>query len=247
MSIRSDSLLSVSGVLPAKLAPKHVLASTKVPDAFAARLAKWTTLPQQPFKAIPPLKDMDRLFDKLAAELDQDEVAVWLEAIGPDDPELSGEYLDGISRARDYLVAKWPRVVIDDGMGPEVLPPAFDDELTWTSIYAVLDDSERLLDELEAWTLTPEQALAFRVVFPSLHGHVIESLKAAAAALRAKGQYLGWERLGQLRILQGLEPEAQPLPPPPAPPAPARAKWDPAAEATHGQITEKPRDPEARR
>lgn len=248
MSLRSDCLLAVTGCFPKEITPRDHLASQAIPDAWSKRLTRWIKNGEQtPFKYTPP-KDLDKLFSQLAVPPNEIDVAGWIEGLGIEDAELQADYFMGLMRARSHVVAIWPKFSVETSAGPQILPLSYDDQHEVWAVIQVLDDPDRLLDEVEARTLTPSQALAFRTCYPDLYALADQALAAAMAEMRAKAKGLqwdpGWEREAVINTLRGKPPEV-PLAPPP-PPAPPKVEVDVNSEReqTQAEVSSAPKGAE---
>lgn len=248
MSLESDNLLAMTGLFPREITPHHVAAAESVPGTFERRIRHFLGAEQQPFEYKPGPEKIERLLDKLVAPLKAGEVDAWFAAIGTDNPELLADFTKSLTRARAYLAAVWPRVNVDLGPGPELLPLAADDAAEVASLYHVLDEPTFLLDQMDSWTLTPTQALAFRTVYPDLYDSAAKALETALRdrTARHKAWRPTWQQLAVIRTLKGMPPEDLPVPPPP----PAEAKPKDAIDAegakTSGQIVDEPRPAETK-
>lgn len=243
MSLQSDALLVITGLFPTAITPKEHAASQGVPDTWAKRLRSWARDEEQkPFKYVEQ-KDVDKLFDKLAKPPVELEVEGWFQGVGDDVPELQGEFFASLTSSRAYLVNAWPSFNLDSASGPKTLPLSYDDAAEMWSLIQILDDPDRVLDEMDSRTLTPSQALAFRENFPDLYGHANEVIDAALIDKRAKNDDfdLGWERESVLNTFRGKPPE-EPIKAPPPPPAPVqKLKIDPERTETQADVSAAPK------
>lgn len=237
----AECLIATTGVLPDEVTDADKMAAETLPARFERRLRAWLGAPQGSFVYVAPPKDLGKLFDKIAAEPMDAELAAWRAGIGQDVPELAALFEAGIRRARDVLTDAWPRVVLTGPEGVRVLELENDDAEEAHSVWLVVNDPERVVQELEGYSLTDSQARAFREAFPALATFVREALEAGIASRRARSKAweLGEDREGVLRILFGLPPEAPLIAPPtPAPPAAAKVNVDPERIRTQGQASE---------
>lgn len=244
MSLRSDCLLAITGLFPDGVTPREHAASVTVPDTWAKRLRKWVTAEQGPFTYVPPKRDMEKLFSQLVAPLDTNEVGQWIEGIGIDDVELSVDYPTALMRARKYLADAWPKFSVTAADGARILPLSADEAEEMSSILQVLNDPEKVLDEMFSWTLTADQALAFRTCYPDLYAHADNAIVGRLTELRAKDPTweMGVEKEAILNLLRGQPPEEMP-PPPPEPPTPAeKVKLDPDRDRTQAEVSSAPKE-----
>lgn len=180
MSLAIDCLLGVTGLVPDGVTERERMAAITMPETFAKRARSWWLADErEPYKELPE-KNLDKLFDSVAIDPTLDEITAWLKDAG-DDMEIAEDLHLALVAARKYLVQKWPRVVIPTFGGDRVMPLAIDDAAEVTSLWAVLDDPVRVLDEMDSGTLSPSQAEAFRTVYPALYDHYRDALEDAAA------------------------------------------------------------------
>ncbi len=252
MSLLSECLVGVTGLLPKRVDASDVQKAHELPGKLAKRLRAWLGAPMKPFEYREPPADMEKLFTQLYDKPGQVQTQAWFEGIGVDDPDLPADFLSGLIECRTYLVGDllaqppapgiWPTLTIDTAAGPEPLPLSVDDAGDMAAVFAVLNDPSALLDEIEQYTLEPLQATAFRECYPALYDHLGQALQAAIAEKRAKDkEWLpSWQQEGVMRTLKGMPPEAQfTAPPPPAPPNP-KLELNSEAQATQGQLAEQP-------
>lgn len=244
MSLRSDSLLAVTGLFPKDITAKEHAAAATVPDTWTRRLTQWVKAEEQaPFVYVPPKADMDKVFEQLAIPPAELEVAGWLEGLGVDDIELQADYFTALMRAREHVTGAWPKHSIDGPTGPRLLPLSQDDAEEVWGLIKVLDDPERLLEEMRCWTLTTSQALAFRTCYPDLYAHANQAIDTAIIDKRAKDDdfTLGVERESVLNVFRGMPPEEAPLPPPAPPAPPGKFQIDPEKDRTQAEVSGAPK------
>lgn len=244
MNLAADCLLAVVGLLPDAVTPRERDAAATLPSTFGARGRAWWTAAPRPYKGVKA-PDLDKLYDKVAAPPQHFEVAEWLKAAG-DDADLVVDLHLALTAAREYLVTAWPRLVIETFGGPRLMPMAVDDEAEIASLWAVLDEPTRVLDELDSGTLSPSQALAFRTVYPALYDHLRTAMAEGAAALsKADPEWMPDESQEiACSILTGQPPglmtKAESAPAPAAAPKPDKDLGAGAA-ATQADRSSKPR------
>jgi hypothetical protein len=244
MSVQSDSLLVVTGLFPKAISPQEHAASEAIPTTFAKRAARWVKNEElAEFKFVEPPKDFDKLFAKVAEPLTELEVEAWAMGLDPDDLTLQLEFQSSLVGAREYLKNAWPAFNVEGAAGPKLLPLSFDDAAEVWSLFQVLNDPERVLDEMDSRTLTATQALAFRECLPDLYKLVDEAIVAELIEKRAKDDdySLGWERESVLNTLRGEPPEEPYVPPPPPPEPEGKLKLDPEREKTQEQVSSAPK------
>ncbi len=247
MSLRSDCLLAVTGIFPTVITPRQHVASLAIEQAWQKRLTRWINGEQQPFTYVPP-KDLEVIWNQLALEPDQIQVSAWLEGVGHEVPEEQADFYTGLRHARSYLVDAWPKFHLMTQAGPKILPLSHDDAHEVWSLIQVLDDPDRMLEEMEARTLTPTQAVAFSEVYPDLYAYANEVLATAISTRLAKDPMWapGWEWEAVLRTFRGQAPEALPPPPPPAPKPDGDFKIDANREQTQADVSAAPKGPNQR-
>jgi hypothetical protein len=220
--IDHDLLLAAVGVVPKSVTDMDRARAARLPALFQERAAAWWGLEKaKPYKNIDAT-DAEKVYDRIALDPDPSELRTWLTAAG-DDPGPVEALYDSVKLARDYLRINWPRRVTLDTFGGEVsLPLAVDDQAEALSLFAVVNDPTRVLDEMDSYTLSPSQGDAFRKVYPDLaklHG---AALRAGAAKQHAGDpQWMPSEaQESELAILTGVivGPVDTSAPQPAAPP-----------------------------
>lgn len=183
--LATECLLAVVGLRPEAITSRQIRAATTLPETFAKRAAAWWTAERAPFKDVQAPKDLDKLFDDISVPPPQSQLSDWLRSAG-DDVELIEDLHLALGKARAYLVAKWPRIVIQTFAGPRLMPLGVDDAAEVASLFAVLNEPTRILDEMDFGALTDSQAQAFRQNFPALAAWHRTALQTAAAKRTAK-------------------------------------------------------------
>lgn len=237
-------MLATVGLLPDEILPKHLLAADTLPETFTKKLAAWVKTEEQgEFVYVPPPKDLEKLYRQLKREFTTTEVAAWFEVLGIEDHELITGFFEGITRAREYVAGVFPAFHIETPAGPQLLPPSHDEAEEVASIFNVLDEPTRILDEFSARTLTPDQALAFRECYPDLYAHANQAIDLALTERRAKDPsfLLGWEAEAVLNVFRGAPPENIPAPPPPPQQPPAKLDLDPDRDRTQAEVSSAPK------
>lgn len=234
MSLLAESLLVEVGIFPKEISPAAVARAAGVKDKFEKRLRGFFDREQTVFPYVEP-QDPAKLLDRIVRPPTEEETAAWLEALGT---ELGQEFHDLVETARDYLNAMWPKWDIDAGAGPEPCPLSQDDTNEAWSLYQVVNDATRVLDEVDAYTLSDSQALAFRTVLPELYDACMLAVQDEKSRRNRPDKPWAppWDKDAVLRTLQGIPQEVAPLPqPPPGPIEGTRLKPDPGASLTPGQ------------
>lgn len=185
--LSTDCLLGVVGLIPDVITQRQHIAAAVLPDTFSARARAWWKLNDyEKFKVVNAPKNLDDLFDKIALEPSQQELAAWLEASNDDDDDAITSFHLSLIEARKYLVKKWPRIQIETFGGTRLMPLAVDDAAEVASLWAVLNEPTRILDEMDSASITPSQATAFRTVYPKLYDYYRNELAMGAAEQTAK-------------------------------------------------------------
>ncbi|HZN64732.1 MAG TPA: hypothetical protein VFB66_05485 [Tepidisphaeraceae bacterium] len=243
MSLESDCLLALTGLFPTQVELRDIEAARTLPETFAKRTRSWVTAKQGAFTYYKT-PDTDKLFRDLAPPT-QPEIAEWLRIL-VDFPEAN-EWIAGLQNARDYMRRLWPKNTFDTPAGPRTFPLSVDDAADMHSVFAVLDEPTRVLDELGSYTLTTQQALAFSECYPDLYQFTLASITEACGRKLAKDlpgatreRRMPWFPDGDkdlvMRVLELLPPEPLPqfAPPPPAKPA----DGNPVEQAVEGTATQ---------
>lgn len=245
MSLNGDCLLATVGLVPDDIEPRDLKAADTLPATFARRMRAFLTAEQKDFDAREAPSDLDGWFDKVAEAPRAGQVAAWISALGAEeDSDLVAELTAGLRRARDHVVAVWPRVIETTPAGPRNYPLSEDDAADIWRVIRVLDDPESLLDELAMYTLTPEQAKAFRTCYPELYAHADAELDAGLGEQLAKSKNYdpGWERESVIAIFRGEAPEVGMMPAPaPAPAAGPKVDFKPATALTQAEASSAPK------
>lgn len=200
--LAADCLLAVVGLLPKRVTAANHRAAELLPAKFERRALAWWGIDERP--AAPALAelDADALFDKLPV----DDVAgatltEWLREAG-DDVERIEDLKLALPKVRRWMRDRIPRIVIPTFAGPRVMPMAVDDAAEVASLFAVLNHAERVLDEMDAGSLTPSQAEAFRQNFPALAKFYGAALDRGSSAKAAKDP--DWWPTEEQEILCGI-------------------------------------------
>jgi hypothetical protein len=209
MSLGSDLLLAVSGVFPTEaITVEDARAAEGALITWANRLRRWVGQDDQEPFTLPKDRDPDKTLEKLARVMTSAETAVITADLT--DVDLEADYLTSLLAARRYLVDAWPSAVIETAAGQRPLPLSQDELDEILSLVAVVDDPDRVIDEVEMLTLTPSQAEAFRLNYPALSATLLGVLRVALTDRGARNKE--WEpppeREDVIRTLAGLSPEA---------------------------------------
>jgi hypothetical protein len=241
VSLETDCILAVCGILSPVITPRTLAASQVIPHAWEKRLRRWVTAELKDFRYHAP-PDMERVWMKLATPLNQAELEPLVAGLGLDPIAVADLWLD-LTAARDYVTGVWPKFTVDTLAGPKILPLSADDTEEIGAVLGVLEDPERLLEEMEAHTLTASQVTGFKAAFPDLYDFANKAVDAEITERQAKNMEWspGWEKEATLRVLRGSPPE-DPVKPAPAPPAPPKQfKVDAERDKTQGQVSAAPK------
>lgn len=226
MSLIAECLAWETGAWPSKGAPGsvHLRAASGVAARIGPRVARWARATEpKPFKFRAP-PEQQKLDDKIVSTIDADQMTAIVEML---DPELAAEYVAVLEAASQAAQAAWPRYDVP-GLIPEAAPLSADDYSEAWSIIQVMESPDRILEELESWTITPSQIAAFRLVFPEISAVIDDALGTALVDMVAKKHRMVWQVEEVLRSWKQAPPEtpiaAEPPSPPAAPPAPAGPK-----------------------
>ncbi len=162
-----EALLAVTGITAAlRPGPLRVTqAILRRADRLAgevARRLKPLLAGREPAEMDEPEADYDEILKLLTlpttrARLDED-VAAW-------PPELQGAYGEALGTAWGYLQTVIPTAGDESGQ----LPVPDTEMIEFSMIYAVVDDPMLALDRLADGSLIPEEAEAFRQVYPKVY------------------------------------------------------------------------------
>lgn len=248
MSLLSDCLLAVTGLKPKNIGPRELADAALLTNKIQKKMSAWLTSEQDGFNFFEVPDDIDKWLDDLIAPVSEEDVARWIEETG--DPTLIAEYVIGLRRARDHLVAAWPRVIEDTFAGPRPYPLSPEDAAEVWSLISVADEFSRFMAKVADYTLTQEEVSALRGCLPELYVFLAGSpalpmgvIQQAIMERVAKEPH--WEPSAEqdsvLHTLLGLPPEAPLPPPPPKPEPPKKFEVDSTAAATQADLTATPK------
>lgn len=175
-----DCLLGVVGLMPEEVTRRQMAQAATLPEKFAARAKAWWNRKEPAAYKDVKVGDLDELFDKISAEPTREEIEQWHAAAG-DDAEIIEDFTISLKNARTYLKQQWPRIQLVTFAGTRLADLSVEDEAEVASLFAVLNEPTRVLDEMDSATLSPSQATAFRQVYPSLYGHYWDAIQLGAA------------------------------------------------------------------
>lgn len=216
MSLVGEALVATTGFLGGlrQVTEEDVRLAEALLTSVAARAAHFIQREKQrPFK-MQPQRNVQGIRRSLQAVLTDTAKA---EAINGIEPVLGADYLDTFEQARDIALACYPVTEIPAMNGSIDLDPPEDEQQEWLSILAVLEDVERLLEELEMFALTVTQVSRFRDVYPELHAFMASVFdEEMAERTNADPKWtLTEDKESALRVFKGMEAEEliRPLPP----------------------------------
>jgi hypothetical protein len=196
VELAAEALVAVTGLFPEPLTRQDGIAARRLPKEWHAKLRDFVEAETfTRFKA-PPRPDSEDTYLALTPKPDN------ALAAGLADPQMASEYIEVLGRARAYTRSIWPVVVRDTPTGPEWLEPS---TTAMGAAWAVLDVAgkpERVLDQMLSGWLDPDEAAAFRTVFPRLFAMVHQVLNRHLQARR--GKPITWARELVVRTLLGL-------------------------------------------
>lgn len=243
MSLDAELLLAVTGVFPRRaITIEDARAAEGAFMTWGGRLRRWVGNDEQAPFELPKDRDLTKTLDQLAHKLTPQEMAAVTENLT--DAGMEADYQLALLGARKYLLDRWPATNVDTAAGPRPMPLPQDEADEVLSLVAVVDDPDRVIDEVEMQSLTPSQAEAFRAVYPALSQALLAGLRVAIIQKGPK-----WapspDREDVFRTLAGLEPEAAIITPeqqesPPAQAGPLKLEQSIKGTQTQAQQTEAP-------
>jgi hypothetical protein len=161
-------------------------AATTLLQTYEKRLGKWVRGTEvKPWKPPKP-RDLQKTREQVQAPLPESVQAELVKGLLPIDPALAVQYQADLLRARDTLSGGYPLETLGSVMGPEEFAPAWDKAQRWLAVVAVVEDPDRILDEIESGALEPAQVSGFRTVYPSLWTELYAFLMRELASMRAE-------------------------------------------------------------
>lgn len=220
--IAAEALLAVTGIFPEDpLTPKDgKLAETTEKRWRAEISAFFDQMDFRKFKAAK-VPDHEKTLDRLIKPLDPRERSELVSLLAI--PELGEAYLMALVNARNVARAAFSMLQMDSITGPIDLPPGVVEQGKSSAILSVVDDPDRVLDEIRSGTLTRPQAAAFKAAYPELL-KMLSFIIWDIAQKRGKAAPVSFDKQRVLRLLVGLPPQgslskAQQQPTAKAPPA----------------------------
>jgi hypothetical protein len=216
-------------------------AASEITTPWHRRLKRWVRGKEaKPFKR-PRLRDHKAVLDRLDDILTDTRKAQLVKPIGKNDPLVGVEYLDTLLNARTFLRDAYPTEELSSVMGPQKLEPSQLSASRWLAQVAVVEDPDRLIDDIEMNGLEAAQVTAFKVCYPELYVEIYMMLAGpngelakmrAEATKRGVEAKLPFDREATIRVLgeSGFVSMELPEEPKPAPPKGKAAYWDASKE-----------------
>lgn len=218
MSLISEAMVATTGFLsPRPISDEDVRLAEALLVSVSTRAAGFIAREKQRPFTMQPQRDVQATRQALLTILT---ATVKMDAIQTIDPVVGADYLEALEVARETALGCYPIVQVETMAGPLEVDPPEDEQQEWLSILAVLDDVERLVDELEMFALTAVQVEKFRFVYPELHAFLAQVFDEEMGKLMADvpGWALSEDKESALRIFKGMVAEEPIRPRPPAPP-----------------------------
>lgn len=178
--LSADCLLGVVGLMPDEVTRRQMVQAATLPEKFSARAKAWWNRKEPTAYKDIKVGNLDELFDKISAEPTREEIERWHADAG-DDAEIIEDFTVSLKNARTYLKEQWPRIQLVTFAGTRLADLSVEDEAEVASLFAVLNEPTRVLDEMDSATLSPSQATAFRKAYPALYGHYWDAIQMGAA------------------------------------------------------------------
>lgn len=175
-----EALVAVTGVIKPTVTDAKIEKSFVLVEKLKKRLRAWILKPEIRPWEMPTQHDPAKLFESLGRPRDFSEEAAEL---GTHD---AVEYSNKVAAVRASLVKRYPLSVSKDYLDDTIFPPSEDEAQDWLALVAVVDEEDRLLDEVEMTTLMPEQVNIFRENFPSIYAALTETVDDAIVEVNTK-------------------------------------------------------------
>lgn len=163
--IGAEAVVAQAGILPK---PTKVLteedgqAARELPELWRSEIAAWLDQKQPRAFRLPTAHDFEKTLNALTTPLPHDLFSQLTE------PGLVAECRVVLDRARAYALTKWPVRHLDKPERQVLLQPGQVELMGANADLAVLDDPDRMVDELRMETVTGSQVEAFKAVYPDL-------------------------------------------------------------------------------
>jgi hypothetical protein len=210
MSLAAEALLAVTGIFPDEpISPADARLAVAIPKTWRAEAIEWIDQGKSKRFRLPKAPKHAKIRESLVQGLDSDVVATVTSSVA--DASLIFDYQAALSNAREYLRAQWPMIQREVAAGPpKLVEPGRVEQGRAASLLAVVDEPDRVLEEMRMGTLTAAQADAFRACYPSLaemlHAIIDEELRTRR--VRDDDYELHSSKVRVYRHLIGLPQEA---------------------------------------
>jgi hypothetical protein len=205
MSIGAEALVAQIGILPARdemLTKEDGRDATKLPEMWRAEVRAWLAQSKPKRFTLCRQYHFERTLNALSNPLPTDLFSQLQDA------GKQAECRATLERSRAYALAHWPVRYLDRPTGQQILQPGQIELLGACAILAVLDDPDRMVDELRMETLEETQVEAFKANFPDLHEMLVaivwEEIDRRALD---KDYFMLWGTELTFRRLIGMPPE----------------------------------------
>jgi hypothetical protein len=201
VDLAAEALVAVAGLWPEPLTREDGAAARRLPKDWNAKLRDFVSADTFTRFRMPPRPDSEDTYLALTPKPDP------ALAAGLASPQMATEYIETLGRARAHVRSIWPVVIRDTPTGPEWLEPSTTAMGAAWAVLDVVNRPERVLDQMLSGWLDPDEAAAFRTVFPRLFAMVHQVLMQHLQARR--GRPISWARELVVRTLLGLGPSGQ--------------------------------------
>lgn len=214
MTLNAECLLAITGLWPGPSHPSanDELAALGLIPSYRARLKRWLRAADaddyQPreFESTEPPEEK-ALQKKILRPIEHGgEEHVRLLA-GLPDMAAGEEYVALVTKARDYLDSKWPKIPVP-GISADVFPLSTEELYDVWALTRVLDNPDVLFDEVEAESLTIPMVDAWRTIYPTVAAEVDRVLEELVIERLAEKKSLTWQQADLFRMLRGLPLDA---------------------------------------
>ena len=173
LSASAEALTAITGIFQDEpVTPEQGRLAAKIPKEWRAAVVEFLNQKKKQRFKLPKRADHGDILETLSGGIDANRRASLVGRLTS--PELGEAYLSVVARATAHLLDQWPRHYLDTPLGPRVMPPSKTEQMRAASLLAVVDDPNRILDEMRMMSLTTEQATALKTCYPAL----FEMLKA---------------------------------------------------------------------
>lgn len=226
-----ESVLAVTGCIQPEFDDKTVAKAMELADKQAKRLTRWLVAPTlNPFELPRQYKDADKLWEQVGRP-------VQLDATMQLDVVPAQEYQLMLTAARKAVAGKYPLAFSKDLLQDWPLPPSEDQIQDWYAFVGIVEDEDRVLDEIEMGTITPELVEFFRQTYPARYQALKDAVDTVLIDFNAKGIQLHQDAESTMEIFMGLahEPGLEIAPEEPQEPAVGNVKLEPEGAQTSAE------------